>query len=81
MANVLQFQLQKGLCLAANQYDPSDLNKPLYRCDIYQSPEAGAIMKYESGSHIELLHDKNLVSFDKIEHCCKLEARNRGGKH
>jgi peptidyl-dipeptidase A len=45
VANVLQFQLQKELCVKAGSYDPNDPNKPLYRCDIYESPEAGSVMK------------------------------------
>ncbi len=34
------------MCIAAGQFDPTDPNKPLYRCDIYQSTDAGDIMEY-----------------------------------
>jgi peptidyl-dipeptidase A len=42
---ILQFQIHKALCIAANEYDPADPQKPLYNCDIAGSPAAGAIMK------------------------------------
>jgi len=45
VANVLQFQFHKALCEAAGEYEFGNPDKPLYRCDIYQSKEAGAIMK------------------------------------
>lgn len=45
VANVLQFQIHKALCEAAGQFNASDPAKPLYRCDIYQSKEAGKIME------------------------------------
>ena len=45
MAHVLQFQIHQALCKAADQFDPEDVNKPLYRCDIYQNAAAGNIMK------------------------------------
>ncbi|XP_076067061.1 angiotensin-converting enzyme-like isoform X1 [Oratosquilla oratoria] len=38
---VIQFQFHKSLCLKAGQYDPNDPTKPLHKCDIYQSTEAG----------------------------------------
>merc|ERR1712198_367360 len=41
---IIQFQFHKSLCLLANEYDPQDPNKPLHRCDIYQSTEAGAAL-------------------------------------
>ena len=46
VANVLQFQFHKALCEAAGEYEFGNPDKPLYRCDIYQSKEAGAIMKW-----------------------------------
>ncbi|XP_076030424.1 angiotensin-converting enzyme-like [Oratosquilla oratoria] len=38
---VIQFQFHKSLCLKAGQYDPNDPTKPLHKCDIHQSTEAG----------------------------------------
>lgn len=38
---VIQFQFHKSLCIKAGQYDPSDPSKPLHKCDIYKSLEAG----------------------------------------
>ncbi|XP_076066990.1 angiotensin-converting enzyme-like [Oratosquilla oratoria] len=38
---VIQFQFHKSLCLKAGQYDLNDPTKPLHKCDIYQSTEAG----------------------------------------
>ncbi|KAK3853728.1 hypothetical protein Pcinc_039742 [Petrolisthes cinctipes] len=38
---VVQFQFHKALCMKAGQYDPQDPSKPLHKCDIYQSTEAG----------------------------------------
>ncbi|KAK4305028.1 hypothetical protein Pmani_023054 [Petrolisthes manimaculis] len=38
---VVQFQFHKALCIKAGQYDPQDPSKPLHKCDIYQSTEAG----------------------------------------
>ncbi|KAK4008639.1 hypothetical protein OUZ56_013772 [Daphnia magna] len=45
VANVLQFQIHKALCLEAKEFDPKDPEKPLYRCDIYQNKDAGKIME------------------------------------
>lgn len=42
---IIQFQIHKALCIAANEYDPEDLEKPLYNCDIGGNPTAGNIMK------------------------------------
>ncbi|XP_071521484.1 angiotensin-converting enzyme-like [Panulirus ornatus] len=41
VARLLQFQFYKSLCLKAGEYDPLDPTKPLHKCDIYQSTEAG----------------------------------------
>ncbi|XP_066978847.1 angiotensin-converting enzyme-like [Macrobrachium rosenbergii] len=38
---VVQFQFHKALCMKAGEYDPLDPSKPLHKCDIYQSTEAG----------------------------------------
>ncbi|XP_068203987.1 angiotensin-converting enzyme-like isoform X2 [Palaemon carinicauda] len=38
---IIQFQFHKALCLKAGEYDPQDPTKPLHKCDIYQSTEAG----------------------------------------
>jgi len=45
VAHILEFQMHKGLCIAANQYDPEDETRPLYKCDIYQSKEAGDLLR------------------------------------
>jgi peptidyl-dipeptidase A len=45
VANVLQFQIHKALCVKAGEFDPADPEKPLYRCDIYESKAAGQIME------------------------------------
>jgi peptidyl-dipeptidase A len=45
VANVLQFQIHKALCIEAGEFDQADPEKPLYRCDIYQNKEAGKIME------------------------------------
>lgn len=37
----LEFQLLKSLCLAAGQYDPKNASKPLHKCDIEGSLQAG----------------------------------------
>lgn len=42
---VIQFQFHKALCIKAGQYDPDNPHtKPLHRCDIYQSTEAGNVL-------------------------------------
>uniref|UniRef100_A0A0P4W2J2 Angiotensin-converting enzyme n=1 Tax=Scylla olivacea TaxID=85551 RepID=A0A0P4W2J2_SCYOL len=38
---VVQFQFHKALCMKAGEYDPQNASKPLHKCDIYQSTEAG----------------------------------------
>ncbi|XP_050709659.1 angiotensin-converting enzyme-like isoform X2 [Eriocheir sinensis] len=38
---VVQFQFHKALCMKAGEYDPQDPAKPLHKCDIYRSTEAG----------------------------------------
>ncbi|KAK7082147.1 hypothetical protein SK128_006172, partial [Halocaridina rubra] len=38
---IFQFQFHKALCLKAGEYNPNDPTKPLHKCDIYQSTEAG----------------------------------------
>lgn len=42
---ILQFQLHKGLCITANEYDPNKPDKQLSDCDIYGSAEAGNKLK------------------------------------
>jgi len=44
VAHILQFQFHKSLCLAAGQYDPKNASKPLHKCDIYRSEEAGKLL-------------------------------------
>jgi peptidyl-dipeptidase A len=41
IARILQFQMHRGVCRAAGQYDPNDPEKPLHKCDIDGSEVAG----------------------------------------
>ena len=42
MAHILEFQLHRSLCIAANQYDPNNIvDKPLHKCDIDKSIVVG----------------------------------------
>lgn len=41
IAHILQFQMQKAVCIEAGLYDPKDENKPLHKCDIDGSLAAG----------------------------------------
>ena len=42
---ILQFQFYEHMCIEAGQYNPTDVNSdPLYKCDFYQSLEAGEAM-------------------------------------
>lgn len=48
IAHILQYSFYKQMCLDAQQYDPMDPEKPLYRCDFSAgqfAPDAGARMK------------------------------------
>jgi peptidyl-dipeptidase A len=46
VGTVLQFQLHSALCKAAGQFDPEQpYSKPLFKCDIYRSKEAGRLLK------------------------------------
>jgi peptidyl-dipeptidase A len=46
VGTVLQFQLHAALCRAAGQFDPEEpYAKPLFKCDIYRSKEAGRLLK------------------------------------
>jgi len=43
---IVQFQFHKALCEKAGEFNSSNSNtQPLYQCDIYQSLEAGALLK------------------------------------
>ncbi|XP_024941248.1 angiotensin-converting enzyme isoform X2 [Cephus cinctus] len=42
---IIQFQFLEAVCLASGQYDPGDVHRPLHRCDIYGSLEAGIGLK------------------------------------
>lgn len=43
---VVQFQFHKALCEEAGEFNSTDPNtEPLYKCDIYQSTDAGALLK------------------------------------
>ncbi|XP_055372229.1 angiotensin-converting enzyme-like [Condylostylus longicornis] len=33
------------MCIASRQYDPSDPQRPLHKCDVYRQPEAGNLLK------------------------------------
>lgn len=54
VSTILQFQIYRSLCRAAGKYDPADITKPLHKCDIYHSPEAGRILRQlmEKGSSL-----------------------------
>lgn len=41
IAHILEFQMHRAVCIEAGQYDPADPNKPLHKCDIDNSKEAG----------------------------------------
>ncbi|XP_042206162.1 angiotensin-converting enzyme-like isoform X2 [Homarus americanus] len=41
---VVQFQFHKALCMKAGEYDPLNPAKPLHKCDIYQSTDAGNLL-------------------------------------
>jgi oligoendopeptidase F len=44
VSHILQFQFHKALCIKAGQYDPNNgTSRPLHRCDIYNSKEAGKL--------------------------------------
>lgn len=59
MSYVIQFQMHKALCLKAGQYDPNDPAKPLYKCDIDQSTEAGNALAlvYYFNMHFVVWHE------------------------
>lgn len=42
---IVQFQIHKGACIAAGEYDPNDSNSVLSDCDIYGSTAAGNTLK------------------------------------
>ncbi|KAJ3621522.1 hypothetical protein MTP99_003644 [Tenebrio molitor] len=54
VSTLLQFQLYRALCRAAGQYDSEDFSRPLHKCDIYRSKEAGRILTQlmEKGSSL-----------------------------
>lgn len=41
----MQFQIYRALCVAAGQYNPADLTRPLHKCDIYRNKDAGRILR------------------------------------
>lgn len=41
VAHILEFSFYKSLCVEADQYVPNDPNKPLHKCDFYNSKKAG----------------------------------------
>lgn len=52
IAHILQFQMHRGVCIAAGQYDPNDPAKPLHKCDIDGSKAAG--LKIREGLQLGL---------------------------
>ncbi|XP_075230792.1 angiotensin-converting enzyme-like isoform X2 [Lycorma delicatula] len=44
VGTVLQFQLHRSMCIEAKRWG-QDTSKPLHKCDIYRSKEAGNILK------------------------------------
>jgi peptidyl-dipeptidase A len=48
IGSVLQYQIHRALCIKAGRYDPNDPHhKPLHKCDISRSHEAGELLKYD----------------------------------
>lgn len=46
VAHILEFSFYKSLCIEANQYNPANpAEKPLHKCDFYNSKPAGAKLK------------------------------------
>ncbi|PNF19925.1 hypothetical protein B7P43_G11508 [Cryptotermes secundus] len=45
VAHILQFQFHKSLCIVAEQYVPNNPDRPLHKCDIYQSQKAGQLLR------------------------------------
>lgn len=45
LAHILEFQLHRSLCITAGEYDPQNSTKPLHKCDIDQSKEAGKLIR------------------------------------
>lgn len=45
VAHILEFQLHRAVCIAAGQYDKNDSTKPLHKCDIDGSKEAGKLIE------------------------------------
>lgn len=43
---ILQFQIHRGACIAAGEYDPNNSSSVLSECDIYGSANAGNVLKY-----------------------------------
>ncbi len=43
---IIQFQFYESLCLTAEQYNPNDATKPLYKCDFDGSKPAGEKLMY-----------------------------------
>lgn len=53
VARILQFQFYKALCIEADQYNPENPSeKPLHKCDFYQSTKAGD--KFRAGLELGL---------------------------
>ncbi|XP_064087197.1 angiotensin-converting enzyme-like [Macrobrachium nipponense] len=44
VGTVMQYQMHRKLCQLAGEYDPLVPSKPLHKCDIYQSSEAGGLL-------------------------------------
>ncbi|XP_063595394.1 angiotensin-converting enzyme-like [Penaeus indicus] len=45
LSTIVQFQFHKALCIKAKEYDPDNPLKPLHKCDIHQSSEAGSALR------------------------------------
>ncbi|XP_017782037.1 PREDICTED: angiotensin-converting enzyme-like [Nicrophorus vespilloides] len=46
VAHILEFQLYRGLCITAGEYDPNNKkSKPLHNCDFYKNQEVGKKLK------------------------------------
>ena len=48
VAHILEYSFYKEMCLASNNYDPADPEKPLFKCDFSagpDAPKAGQLLK------------------------------------
>lgn len=62
---ILQFQFHEALCIAAGQMsEVYGRGKPLYKCDIYKSKEAGEKLGY--CEPLAFAHFNSLLQFERF---------------